>query len=98
MTRAQWPEQHTSMEKAENASQITGRVSTRDVASPLQFSIHSRDIEFAFPVRDDDCRDVIADQVGECARLRHETIDAEDQRDGGDRNVLDRGKAWRRAR
>ena len=39
---------------------------------------------------DDDRRDAVADQVGEGARLRHEAVDAEDQRQPGDRHVADR--------
>ena len=55
-------------------------------------------VELAAPLRDDDRRDAVADQVGQRARLGHEAVDAEDQREAGDRHVADAPTASPRAR
>ena len=64
----------------------------------VEMPAHLLDVERAFPARDDDSGDAVADQVGERARLRHEAVDAEDERDAGDRDGADRGQASRPAR
>ena len=48
-----------------------------------------------FPLGDDDGRHAVADQVGQRARLRHEAVDAEDQREARHRNRAD-GRQRRR--
>src|ERR1700732_1030977 len=56
-----------------------------DIAA--QSALHLRVIELALPLRDNDGRDAVADEIGKRARLRHETVDAENQREAcnGDR-------------
>lgn len=49
-------------------------------------------IERTLPARNDDGGNAVADEIGQSARLRHEPVDAQDQRDAGDWNGSDRGK------
>ena len=48
-----------------------------------------RDVEGVFPFGDHDRRDAVADQIGQCPSFGHETVDAEDQRNAGDRDRAD---------
>ena len=65
-------------------------VSASASVSLLRCALHPLDVERAFPARDHDRRDAVADEVGERARFRHEAVDAEDQRHAGDRDRADR--------
>ena len=56
----------------------------------VELAAQARLVEVAGPFGDHDGRDAVADQVGQRARLRHEAVDAEDQRQPGDRHVADR--------
>src|SRR5262245_51553510 len=53
---------------------------------------HAVRIQRTLPARNDDRGNAIADDIGQGARLRHEAIDAQDQRDAGDRDGSNRGK------
>src|SRR5439155_1901985 len=46
-------------------------------------------IERPFPFGDNDCRNTISYEIGERARLRHESVNAKDQGDARDRNRPD---------
>ena len=61
----------------------------------VELLAHAIVVERAFPLRDDHGRDAVADQVGERARLRHEAVDAQDERDAGDRDRADAGQRRR---
>ena len=64
-----------------------------DVGFLVEHAIHPRRVQFTAPLSDDDRGDAVADEVGDRARLGHEAVDAEDQRQAGDRNVADGGQA-----
>src|SRR5262245_59054490 len=62
------------------AGRNTGLLTDGRIRTRLQLCSQPCLIELPAPLRDDDCRDAVAHQVGERPRLRHEAIDAEDER------------------
>ena len=64
----------------------------------VQMLAHPLAVQRVLPLRHHHGGDTVADQVGERAGLRHEAVDAQDQRDAGDRNGADARPASRRAR
>ena len=77
------------------ASMILSGSSASSSVSLFEHPLHPRGIELAAPLADDHGGHAVADQVRQRPRFRHEPVDAEDQRQAGDRHVADGGQRGR---
>src|SRR5690242_12052801 len=82
------PERRPLLGRGRFGDKALGRVGL-EIGLVREMLLHARDVERAFPFRDHDRRDTVADEVGQRARLRHEAVDAEDDGDAGDRDRAD---------
>ena len=65
------------------------------MSSPLAQIFQLAGVKLIFPFSNDNGGNAVADEIGKSAPLRHETVNAENKRQAGDRNARDNGQGGR---